>query len=198
MADKWYYANEQEKLGPFSSAQLKELATIGQLVPTQIVWKEGIEKGALAAKVKNLFPAAQGKSPPPAAAEVSSSCLPAQAEGPVPAMAYESPPPSSPASAEDQGPTLQAGPDQDQRLRSQKAPKHNQPIAKGLFRVVGSSGAVVLSHDGTYVRYKKKCPKCGHEDSSVKAMAIRSGVNRDRFFCEKCRKLRQVEIHVAV
>jgi len=71
MADKWYYANEQEKLGPFSSAQLKELATIGQLVPTQIVWKEGIEKGALAAKVKNLFPAAQGESPPPAAAEVS-------------------------------------------------------------------------------------------------------------------------------
>ena len=84
MADKWYYANEHEKLGPFSSAQLKELATIGQLVPTQIVWKEGIEKGALAAKVKNLFPAAQGESPPPAAAEVSSSCLPAQAEGPVP------------------------------------------------------------------------------------------------------------------
>ena len=33
MADQWYYANEQEKLGPFSSAQLKELALIGQLAP---------------------------------------------------------------------------------------------------------------------------------------------------------------------
>jgi hypothetical protein len=29
-------------------------------------------------------------------------------------------------------------------------------------------------------------------------MAIRSGVNRDRFFCQQCRKLQQVEIHGAV
>ncbi len=198
MADKWYYANDQERLGPFSSAQLKELATIGQLVPTHTVWKEGIEKGVLAAKVKNLFPATQGDSPPPAAAVVPSTCLPAQAVRSVPVLANESPPPRSPASAENQGPALQAAPGEDQKLQSKNGPKQNQPSAKRLFRVVGSSGAVILGHDGTYVRYKKKCPKCGQEDSSVKTMAIRSGVNRDRFFCQKCRKLQQVEIHGAV
>src|SRR5260370_27621389 len=198
MADNWYYANDQERLGPFSSAQLQELATIGQLVPTQIVWKEGIDKGVLAAKVRNLFPASQRESPPPAAAAVPSSCLPAQAEGPVPAMAYESPPPRSPATVENQGPSLQADPDEDQKLQRKNAPKQNLPSAKRLFRVVGSSGSVILGQDGTCVRYKKKCPYCGHDDSSMKTIAIRSGVNRDRFFCQKCRKLQQVEIHGAV
>ena len=198
MPDKWFYANDQEKLGPFSSAQLKELAIIGQLVPTDTVWKEGIEKGAFAAKVKNLFQATQGESPPPAAAKVPSSCLPAQAEGPVPVSANESPPPSSLASAENQGPALQADTDEDQMFQSKKAPKEYKPTAKRLFRVVGSSGAVVFGHDGAYVKYRKKCPKCGHEDSSLKTMAIRSGVNRDRYFCQKCRKLQHVEIHGAV
>lgn len=201
MPDQWFYANDQEKLGPFSSAQLKELAVIGQVVPTDTVWKEGIEKGVLAARVKNLFLAKQSETPSPATGNVSSSCLPAQAEGPHPASAKESPPtppPRSPAATENQGPALQADTDEDQKLQSKKAPKQNQLTAKRLFRVVGSSGAVVLGHDGTYVRYKKKCPKCGHEDSSVKAMAIRSGVNRDRFFCQKCRKLQHVEIHGAI
>jgi len=198
MADQWYYAIDQERLGPFSSAQLKELATIGQLVPTHIVWKGGIEKGVLAAKVKNLFPAAQGESSPPAAAEVPSSCLPAQADRSIPALANESPRPRSSSSAENQGPALQTDLVEDQMLQGKQAPKQIQPPAKRLFRVVGSSGAVVLGHDGTYVRYKRKCPKCGCEDSSLKTMAIRSGVNRDRFFCQKCRKLQQVEIHGAV
>jgi GYF domain 2 len=198
MADKWYYANDQEKLGPFSSAQLKELATLGQLVPTHTVWKEGIEKGVLAAKVKNLFSAGQGESPPPAVAEVPSSGAPAQANGSVPALAHESSPLSPHTMAENQGPALQADKDEEPKLQSPKAPKQNQPSAKRLFRVVGSSGAVVIGQDGTYVRYKKKCPRCGYEDSSLKTMAIRSGVNRDRFFCQKCRKLQQVEIHGAV
>ena len=52
MADQWYYANDQQKLGPFSSGQLKELAATGQLVPTHTVWQEGVEKGVVAAKVK--------------------------------------------------------------------------------------------------------------------------------------------------
>jgi len=63
MADQWYYASDREKLGPFSSAQLKELAAIGRLAPTHTVWKEGVEKGAIAAKVKNLFPVPQGAPP---------------------------------------------------------------------------------------------------------------------------------------
>jgi hypothetical protein len=45
MADNWYYATDERKLGPFSSAQLKELAAAGQLLPSHTVWKEGVEKG---------------------------------------------------------------------------------------------------------------------------------------------------------
>ena len=74
MADQWYYASDQEKLGPFSSAQLRELAVIGQLSPTHTVWKEGVEKGVLAVKVKNLFPVPQGQPP---------SAVPDQATTPV-------------------------------------------------------------------------------------------------------------------
>jgi len=188
MADQWYYASDQEKLGPFSSAQLKELAAIGRLAPTHTVWKEGVEKGALAAKVKNLFPVPQGAPP----------AVPDQATIPVPAPASEPLSPTPPPLVENQGPALQAIAEEDQKVQSKKAPKVNQPSSKRLFRVVGSSGAVVLGHDGTSVRYRKKCPKCGYEDSSLKTMSIRSGVNRDRFFCQKCRKLQQVEIHGAV
>jgi len=188
MADQWYYASDQEKLGPFSSAQLKELAAIGRLAPTYTVWKEGVEKGALAAKVKNLFPVPQGEPP----------AVPDQATIPVPAPASEPPSPSPAPLVENQGPALQAIAEEDQKVQSKKVPKINQSTTKRLFRVVGSSGAVVLGHDGTSVRYRKKCPKCGYEDSSLKTMSIRSGVNRDRFFCQKCRKLQQVEIHGAV
>ena len=189
MADQWYYASDQEKLGPFSSAQLKELAVVGQLSPTHTVWKEGVEKGVLAAKVKNLFAIPQCELP---------SAVPDQATIPVPASANVAPSPSPPPPLENQGPALQAIAEEDQKLPSKKVSMVNQPSSKRLFRVVGSSGAVVLGHDGTSVRYRKKCPKCGYEDSSLKTMSIRSGVNRDRFFCQKCRKLQQVEIHGAV
>ena len=197
MADQWYYANDQQKLGPFSSGQLKELAATGQLVPTHTVWKEGVEKGVLAAKVKNLFAVTQEGPRPGAIAQAPSSSLPAPAHEALPSANQSQAPPSS-SLLENQGPALQANTGEDQRLQTKNAPRPNQPSAKRLFRVVGSSGAVVIGHDGTSVRYRKKCPKCGYEDSSLKTMEIRSGVNRDRFFCQKCRKLQHVEIHGAV
>src|SRR4029077_16118594 len=114
MAAHWYFATEQEKLGPFSSAQLKELAVVGRLSPTHTVWKEGVEKGVLAAKVKNLFPAPQGE--PPAA-------VPGQATIPVPALANVTPSPNPPAAVENQGPTLQAVAVENEKLQSKKVPK---------------------------------------------------------------------------
>jgi hypothetical protein len=193
MADNWYYATDGVKLGPFSSAQLKALAAAGQLLPSHTVWKEGVEKGVLAARVKNLFPA-----PNPPAPEVFSSCVTPEAQSSVAELVKEASPTSSPATAENQGPALQASTDEDQKPKSRKAANQNQPTTKRLFRVVGSSGAVICGQDGTSVRYRGKCPKCGYEDSSMKTMGIRSGVNRDRFFCQKCRKLQQVEIHAAL
>jgi GYF domain 2 len=57
MAEQWYFGWDDKRFGPFSAAQLKELAALGKLQPRDTVWKEGIEKGMLADKVKNLFPA---------------------------------------------------------------------------------------------------------------------------------------------
>lgn len=146
MTDQWYYAIDQERLGPFSSAQLKELASIGQIAPTYIVWKEGVEKGVLAAKVKNLFPVVQGELPPPdkgKAAEVrgeesgdvspSPKRLTPETDNPVPALANESPPRRSPPSAENQGPALQTDPVEEQKLQGKLAPKQIQLPAKRLF-----------------------------------------------------------------
>ena len=55
MADEWYYAHDANKIGPFSGQQLKNLAATGHILQADIIWKEGVAKGVLASKVKNLF-----------------------------------------------------------------------------------------------------------------------------------------------
>ncbi len=95
MADLWYCAHDDNKIGPCSAWQLKELAASGRILPTDTIWKEGIEGGVLARSVKNLFspfpasvPPAQVPSPsPPPATTLSSGGL-------TPAVRSEmSPPP---------------------------------------------------------------------------------------------------------
>jgi hypothetical protein len=56
MADQWYYATGERRFGPFSARQLRALAASGKILPTDTIWKAGIEKGVPASKVKNLFP----------------------------------------------------------------------------------------------------------------------------------------------
>src|SRR5271170_944371 len=64
MVTTWYYGHDGKKLGPFSQAQLKELAAAGTILPIDTVWLEGNEKSALASQVKNLFPTAIANAPP--------------------------------------------------------------------------------------------------------------------------------------
>ena len=52
MADQWFYASASNRVGPFSGMQLKELGAKGILLPTDTVWKEGIEKGVSIDEVK--------------------------------------------------------------------------------------------------------------------------------------------------
>ena len=56
MVDRWYYAHDETKSGPCSAEQLKGLAACGRILPTDTIWKEGIENGVLARKVKHLSP----------------------------------------------------------------------------------------------------------------------------------------------
>ena len=45
MVDRWYYSHDENKLGPFSAGQLKKLAAAGQILRSDTVWMEGVEKG---------------------------------------------------------------------------------------------------------------------------------------------------------
>ncbi len=44
-----------DKQGPFSAHELKALASAGKIVLTDTIWKEGVELGGLASRVKHLF-----------------------------------------------------------------------------------------------------------------------------------------------
>jgi len=65
MAQQWFYTKDgKSKIGPVTSTALQALAQSGQLLPTDMVWKEGMPKWVPAQKVKGLlFP----KTPAPVA-----------------------------------------------------------------------------------------------------------------------------------
>ena len=52
---EWHYSRGNEQHGPVSSAQLKEMATAGQLQPTDLIWKDGMPGWVAAGKIKGLF-----------------------------------------------------------------------------------------------------------------------------------------------
>ena len=69
MADvQWWYAREDEQLGPVSPADLRRLAGGRRSAPADLVWREGMAEWAPAARIKGLFPdgreAAEDGSPP--------------------------------------------------------------------------------------------------------------------------------------
>ena len=65
----------------------------------------------------------------------------------------------------------------------------------GAVARLRAAGAVIVGKDGTNVKFRMKCTACGHEDSSWKTMRITRGTTRSSFYCPKCRKRRDAEIH---
>ncbi len=65
MASKWYCTQHRIKYGPVSGADLKALAQSGKLLPTDLVWKEGMSKWKRAEKARGLFLSAPQAAPPP-------------------------------------------------------------------------------------------------------------------------------------
>lgn len=65
MAEQWHYSSNGEQHGPVSAARLKELATSGELAPTDLVWKEGMADWKPAKSIKGLFPSQAPASPAP-------------------------------------------------------------------------------------------------------------------------------------
>ncbi|CAN5249514.1 hypothetical protein BH10PLA2_BH10PLA2_09140 [soil metagenome] len=63
-------------------------------------------------------------------------------------------------------------------------------------RAQADSGAILISQDGERVRFRKKCIRCAYEDTVTSVLRMMPGINRQQFFCPKCRK--QVAITIRV
>jgi serine/threonine protein kinase len=64
MASELFYTHDgKSTAGPVSSAQLQTLAKSGQLLPTDMVWREGMAQWTSASEIKGLFLSASPGSP---------------------------------------------------------------------------------------------------------------------------------------
>ncbi len=177
---QWFYGRDENKLGPFSSRELRDLATAGKIRPTDTVWKAGIEDGVAAEKVKNLF------APTPADA------VPPAVEPPTEPTAAPTPSAAAPsASLNENDDTVSEPPPHVGKIPMPPG-RLLEPTRKA--RATAGRGAVIVSQDGHAVQFRKKCSDCGHVDASKNRMIIRNGTTRFSYYCPKCRKLQPVEI----
>jgi hypothetical protein len=94
MAEEWYFAQQGQQHGPVALGQLCEMATNGQLQPTDLVWRDGMPSWSQAQWVRGLFSSPQFSAEPLPLLPVAEPAEPpvvARREGPRPAL-DESPP----------------------------------------------------------------------------------------------------------
>jgi hypothetical protein len=56
VADQWYIAREGQKVGPFMLSQIMQLAELGLLQPSEMLWTDGLSKWVEASAFPALFP----------------------------------------------------------------------------------------------------------------------------------------------
>ena len=99
---EWHYSRGNEQHGPVSSAQLKQMAAGGQLLPTDLIWKDGMPGWLAAGKIKGLFEGTAAPAParvtqpapstaPPPAASTSESASPQPMGQPASPIEYYNP-----------------------------------------------------------------------------------------------------------
>jgi hypothetical protein len=175
MADQWYFARDGMRFGPYSAAQLRQLAASRQIHLQDTVWKAGSARSAVAAKVKGLFPGTPVMAPP---------VLP-HSERLAP----------QPPRLADEGASWTPAPSTARPRRTD--PGHPEvPLqpSDAPRRVLRVTGGVLLSQDGMVLRYRKQCLKCGYVDTRQTAMRIPGGMVSLSFFCPKCKQTQRVEI----
>ena len=82
MASEWFYTLNRKKHGPVSSQELRQLAKAGTLLPSDLIWKEGMNDWRPAKDAKQLFEGVQATgsfSVPAAPSIVVSAASPAAA-----------------------------------------------------------------------------------------------------------------------
>jgi hypothetical protein len=203
MASQWYYGERENRQGPFSDQQLRALADQGQIQPTDTIWKEGVEQGIPAHRVKNLLvPGAAPASPPaPPAATTLASPPPETAEFEPADESPEAPPETAEYTPADESP--ETPPDGEAEACEEAKPveqpaeaaKSQPPPARARKpKAVAIRGCVIVSQDGETVIFTKKCVQCGNAETGRSRRPIRMGTTRDTYFCKKCKKVRPVEI----
>ncbi|MDR0610048.1 MAG: DUF4339 domain-containing protein [Planctomycetaceae bacterium] len=76
MSSQWFTKRTNEaQRGPFSDRELKQFAHTGELLATDLVWREGIPQAVPASKIKGLFPESQSVTPPPVPPQLTSSSV---------------------------------------------------------------------------------------------------------------------------
>ena len=163
MHDQWYYGRGSDITGPVTGQELFDLANLGTIVVTDMIWENEDEQGVAAGKIVNLFPVSLAIDDP----AISTSAVTEAVEAPI-TITPEVKPPVELA--------------------------YPKPVEKKA-RATAGKGAVIVGQDGKTVKYRMKCTVCNFEDSSWKSIAIPRGTQRANFYCPKCRKKRDVEIH---
>ncbi len=59
MANQWHYTCKGKEMGPIAPAELKRLAETGSLLPTDLVWKDGMADWVRAGSLKGLLPGSE-------------------------------------------------------------------------------------------------------------------------------------------
>lgn len=179
MADAYYFTRDDLRRGPYSAREMRKLAASGDILQTDTVWRTGLRVGTKAERIPNLFPPTVTEPAPalvPSLEEVAvSEVVPVMPEPVVTAAALEEPVAETPSA-----PPV-------------KALAYETPARKGTARA--GKGATIVGQDGVNVKFKKKCTTCGFEAPSWQTSPIRNGVIRAVFFCIKCKKSREVEVH---
>jgi hypothetical protein len=191
MHQQWFYGQEGHKLGPCTAQQLRELALAGKILLSDTIWKEGIDKGVLARRVKNLFPVPDLvplRSDAAASAGQPVMLVPCPIQEYVPARAPE----TSPDQEAEVASTAQGNIPHKSPPPAYQPSGEKKPAKKG--RALAIKGAKITGQDGISVQFRKMCTQCGHEDPSRMTIPIRTGMTRMVFYCRKCRKSRAVEI----
>jgi hypothetical protein len=189
MGQLWFYGRLGSRSGPYSAVQLRDLALAGEILVTDTVWKDGIELGVLADRVKNLFsvPALA-----PLIEKIIAPLIPTGVE--QPRVAEITAPESAPVASSEPG-VAEAAMESSQIPAEQPAspPCAPKKLVRKM-RALAIRGAKITSQDGVSMQFRKICTTCGHEDAARTTMTIRVGKTKVVFYCRKCRKAREVEI----
>jgi hypothetical protein len=100
MPQAWYYAKNNERLGPISAGELRALLAQGKLQPSDLVWSEHLPGWVPARKVRELLPSQPADSVPgvrvPATRNTpAKTAAPARRPGTGPAPSPSGEPPTS-------------------------------------------------------------------------------------------------------